>query len=178
MPNSLSGKSWIHIRISGDSQNGGLKKMAARITRAPEEIFVKNYYQAVLKIVFQARQLMRQIIRESTTPTGAERAAKGKGESGRIDTAKMIDAVWARVSKPSKDKYRAEVGWLTGRPGYAIFQEYGTRNGIKGMGALQQASDYIAREMDKLGKGGSKYTRNVQWDWKSTPGEAPDWLVT
>jgi len=172
---SLSGKSWIHIRISGDKQNQGIRKMAARVTRAPEEIFVKYYYRELVKIVFQARTIMLNIIDNASTPTGQRR-----GSQGRNKTGDMRKGVWARVSKVSDGKYRAEVGWLTGRPGYAIFQEHGTRNGIVAMNALQAASDYVSEQMDKLGRGGSRYTRNVSWDWDAQSadgGGVPDWLA-
>lgn len=142
--------------------------MAVRVSRAPEEIFVKYYYRELVKIVFQARKIMLGII--DTAPTKS-------GKKGRNDTGTMRKGVWARVGKSDKGRYRAEVGWLTGRPGYAIFQEHGTRTGIIAMNALQAANDYVAQEMDKLASGGYKYSRNVQWDWDAQGGGAPDWLV-
>lgn len=183
MVNSVSGKSWRFIRIAGDAkQAGGIYNMAARISRAPEEIFVKYYYQQIQKIVFQARRIMLRIIDESVTEKGLQRSRKG-GNPGRVDTGTMRDKVWARAYKASNNRYRAEVGWLDGRPGYAIFQEQGTRNGIVAMNALREAGDYIEAEMDKLGRGGYKYRRNTDWDWSKNAadgtdlGGAPDWFV-
>jgi hypothetical protein len=163
---SQFGHGWAWARLKGDGK--ALTKMAARISQAPDEIFVKYYYQQVVRIVFQARKLMLKTIDESTTPTGAARARRG-GEPGRIDTGKMRKRVWARANKTGAGRYRADVGWLDGIPGYAIFQEHGTRGGIVAMNALQIAGDYIEEEMRKLGRGGYKYRRDTDWDW-----DAPD----
>ncbi len=183
MGNSVSGKSWAFIRLEGDrKQGGGLYQMAARISRAPEEIFVKYYYQKVQKIAFEARRIILNTIDESVTAKGIARARNG-GKSGREVSGKMKKGVWARAYKASANRYRAEVGWLDGRPGYAIFQEHGTRNGIVAMDSLRKAGDYIEAEMDKLGRGGYKYRRDTNWDWSQNAGNgndlggAPDWFV-
>lgn len=171
MARSLSGKSWIFIRIGGKSRFDPYAeaKLAARIIRAPREILVKNYYQTMLKAVFAARKLMREIIISSETETGRKRAAKGGKGPGRVKSGDMLDAVWARVVKEGDNKYVGEVGWLLARPGYPVFQEHGTRTGITAMNALQKAKDYVAREMRDAGRGGFKSSNNVQWDWDSMP---------
>lgn len=180
MANSVSGHGWQFIRLGGRGKADMPKKLANRITRAPEEIFVKYYFQKIQGIVAQARRIMIQTIDESVTEKGIERSRKG-GKPGRRDTDKMRDSVWAKAYKEGT-RYRAEVGWLDGRPGYAIFQEHGTRNGIVGMDALRKAGDYIEAEMDKLARGGYKYRRNTDWDWNQNAGNgkdlggAPDWF--
>lgn len=179
-PNSRSGNGWAYIRVAGDQKS--IKNLAARVTRAPEEIFVKYYYQKLTQIAFRARKLMIEIIERSETPTGRRRAARGGGESGRVDTGRMKSLVWARAHKVSTGKYRIEVGWLNDRPGYAIFQEHGTRGGIQAMNALKAASQYMAEESAKLGRGGSTYIRNTEWDWGAPlhSGETkspPEWFV-
>lgn len=176
--NSKSGHGWMSIRISGDGKE--IEKLAAAVVRKPEEIMVKYYFQQVQRIVFEARRLMLEIITRAETETGKLRAARGGNGPGRIKTKKMIDAVWARAYKNGSGGVVGTVGWLNGRPGYAIFQEHGTRTGIVAMDALRQAGDYIEREMDKLGKGGFKYRRNTDWNWSEpTYGgqikDPPDW---
>lgn len=175
---STFGHGWAWARLKGDGK--ALTKMAARITRAPEEIFVKYYYQQITRIVFAARQIIIKRIETATTPTGRERAKRG-GEPGRIESGTMKKRVWARVNKQGSGRYRADVGWLEGLPGYAIFQEHGTRGGIVAMDALREAGDYIEAEMNKLGRGGYKYRRDTNWDWNSPDSNgnsqgAPDWF--
>lgn len=156
--------------------------MAASIERAPEEFFVKNYYRQIQRIAFDARRLIVEIIEESETPTGQRRAASGQGRPGRVDSEDMLKAVWARISKVGDKSYRMDVGWLEGKPGYAIFQEHGTRTGIKAMNALNRAADYIEDEVNKLARGGSGSRANTDWDWNASGpggrnlGGIPDWL--
>lgn len=183
MPNykSVSGHGWQFIRLGGSGKYDMPKKLAAHVARLPNEILVKHYYREVQRIAFQARRIMLQVIDESVTEKGLKRQQRG-GKPGREDTGNMRKLVWARVFKAQNGALVAQVGWLTGRPGYAIFQEYGTRGGIVAMGALQKAGDYIEQEMDKLGRGGYKYRRKNEWDWDAPGyggtdlGGAPEWF--
>lgn len=175
--NSNTGHGWISIRISSDGKE--IKKLAAAVVRKPEEILVKYYFQQVQRIAFEARRLMIKIINEAETETGRRRALKG-GKPGRIETGRMVEKVWARAYKTGSGGIAATVGWLDGRPGYAVFQEHGTRGGIVAMNALRAAGDYIEQEMDKLSRGGYKYRRDTDWDWDAPNygGEIkgpPDW---
>jgi len=177
---SKSGRSWANIRVQSDEKH--LRNMAASIERAPEEFFVKNYYRHIQRIAFDARLLIIQIIEESETPTGERRVAKGAGRAGRIDTEEMLKAVWARIVKTGNKSYRMEVGWLEGKPGHAIFQEHGTRTGIKAMNSLNRAADFIEDEIRKLAAGGTGSRVNTDWDWNApgpggkSLGGIPDWL--
>jgi hypothetical protein len=183
MPNygSVSGHGWQFIRLGGTSKYDMPKKLAAHIARLPNEILVTQYYREVQRIAFQARRLMLKVIEESVTETGRKRQLKG-GKPGRIKSGDMHKFVWARVFRGGNGALVAQVGWLGGRPGYAIFQEYGTRTGIVAMNALQVAGDYIEQEMDKLGRGGYKYRRKNEWDWDAPGyngtdlGGPPDWF--
>jgi hypothetical protein len=103
---------------------------------------------------------IKDVIERSVTPTGARAEAAGlRSTAGRVrgeaerkadhrqGGKSMIDSVSYKVNRniPKTPKSRAKnnitlrYGWLSGTPGYAWFQENGTSNGVKGMGALAEA---------------------------------------
>lgn len=154
---SVSGKSWLDVRMNVSQAQRELKKMQATVTALPSEL-MKGYYAELRRIAWEARAVGQEVIR----------TAPDKDGQGRIETGKMLKSFWAQIGKVSDKKYEARVGWLTGDPGYSIFQEYGTKNGVKGMYALKAAQDHMYAEIRKLGKG--HIARNtVEWRTEMNP---------
>ncbi len=61
----------------------------------------------------------------------------------------MYDSVNYKVSVNAKS-VSLRFGWITGRPGYAFFQEYGTSNGVPAMHALTDAKVKASVEIKNL----------------------------
>lgn len=136
-----------------------------RIVSAPDEITVQLAEQ--LRIIgADAVRDMRQTIENSVTKTGQAALSEGKrstagrvrgkqeaATSGRPRTASggrsMKDAVDQEV-KVNRRSISLRFGWITGRPGYAFFQEYGTSNGVPAMHALTDASLKANIELKKV----------------------------
>lgn len=159
---SVSGRSWLDIRTNGAKFNTELKKMQTSITAAPNEIY-KGYFIQMQKLAWEAARVGRDKIANDTNTKKYQRT----GEKGRIDTGKMINSFWANARKEGADRYKINLGYLSGKPGYSIFQEYGTRNGLRGVEALRTARDYFQQEARGLGAGGRIYVERVGWDWKA-----------
>lgn len=143
--------SWFDIRVKTERQK--FDAIRSIIRTWPTEVAREVYFPELEKIANNGKEYMRYIILASETDTGRARAAQGGNGPGRVDTGTMYDSVRARVNV-NKNSFSALVGWLDGRPGYAIFQEHGTKNGVKGMEAVQQAQEYMLSEIRKLKAGG------------------------
>lgn len=102
----------------------------------------------------QGVELMRDVINKSVTPTGSAAQAAGlRTTAGRVrgpaerkaagaSGKSMYEAVTYRVNRNTNNITLA-IGWLSGRPGYAFFQEYGTSNGVQGMDSLGEVSLWL-----------------------------------
>lgn len=156
MAKSFSGRSWIDIRSNGAKFQTELKRMSAHVTNVPSEV-AKGYYAAVRDIAWQGVRLGREKILNDTNTLKYRRT----GKKGRVDTGDMAKAFWANVRKSTDKQYVVNVGYLGGKPGYSIFQEYGTRRGLAGVEALRASQDYIDQEIKKLGKGGRNYKSTI-----------------
>ena len=143
--------SWFEIRVKTERQK--FDAIRSIIRTWPEEVAREVYFPELEKIANNGKEYMRYIILSSETETGKKRANQGGNGPGRVDTGVMFDSVRARVNI-NKSGFSALVGWLDGRPGYAIFQEHGTKNGVKGMEAVQQAQEYMLSEIRRLKAGG------------------------
>lgn len=136
-----------------------------RILTAPDEITTQIAEQ-LRQIGATAVRDMRDTIEKSVTPTGSKAMAEGKRSTagrvrGRTEAAQsnrprtasggrsMKDAVDQQV-KVNKRSISLRFGWITGRPGYAFFQEYGTSNGVPAMHALTDASLKANIELKKV----------------------------
>jgi hypothetical protein len=143
--------SWFDIRVKTERQK--FDAIRSIIRTWPQEVAKEIYFPELEKIAENGKEYIRYIILASDTDTGRRRANNGGNGPGRVDSGTMYDSVRARVNV-NKDSFSALVGWLDGRPGYAIFQEHGTKNGVKGMEAIQQAQEYMLSEIRKLKAGG------------------------
>ena len=64
--------------------------------------------------------------------------------------------------------FKFEMGWLRGMPGYTLFQEYGTRNGIVAMGAIAFGRDMLNEAvLANLAKGEAEYAAEVAAGWRT-----------
>lgn len=143
---------WFKIRVKTERQQ--FNAVRSIIRTYPEKVANEIYFPQLRQIAENGKEYMRYIILASDTATGRKRAGQGGNGPGRVNTGLMYDSVRARVNQ-NKNSFSALVGWLDGRPGYAIFQELGTKNGVKGMEAVQQAQEYMLSEIRKLSHGGT-----------------------
>lgn len=151
-------KEWASIRTKTEAK--AFDAVRARILGYPEKVAEEVYWPALQSIASEGVTTIRQIILSSTTPTGEARAAKG-GKPGRYDTGNMFKNVRMRLRKRAKG-FTAFVGWIEGKPGYAIFQEMGTKNGVRAMEAIVTARQEMYSKIQALGKGRYSAPNNPQ----------------
>lgn len=144
---------WFNIRMKTEAQN--FNAVRSKIMGWPIEVLDNVYRPALEGIAAGGVAYIRSVIDTSTTPTGQRRRARGEGEAGRIETGRMKQMVRARI-RPRKDGFSMFVGWIDGRPGYAIFQELGTAQ-IEAMNAIPQAQEWMLSELRKLNVQGGRY---------------------
>lgn len=133
------------------------------IRTKPDQI-TKEIENGLREIGAQAVRDMRERIETDVTKTGLEAARRGYRPSGgrvrgaaeakasgrpRIAGRSMRDSVDQEV-KVNRRSISLRFGWLTGRPGYAFFQEYGTSNGVPAMHALTDAKLNASVKLDIL----------------------------
>jgi hypothetical protein len=143
-------KNWADIRVKTEAKN--FDAVRAKILGWPEEVAEETYYPQLEIIAQNGKAIIQDIILSSTTPTGEARRSSGGGSAGRYNTGEMYKQVRARVRKRVRG-FSAFVGWLEGKPGYTIFQEHGTKNGVKGMEAVSQSREYMLSRIRALAAG-------------------------
>lgn len=141
---------WFKLRIKAPARD--FDAVRAKIMGWPEEVAREVYWPQMEAIAQEAREYIRFIILQKETATGQARAAQGGNGPGRVKTGKMFDLVRARV-RARKQGFSAFVGWLDGKPGYAVFQELGTKNGVEAMEAIHSAREYMLSQMKALQAG-------------------------
>ncbi len=157
---------WLSIRVKAPARD--FEKIRTKITGWPDEVMVKVYLPQIRAIAAQGRDYIRMIIDKSTTETGIARANAGGNGPGRVDTGDMRRAVGSRTEERAGNKFAMFIGWVgngaklsrrggdrstTGSPGYAIFQEHGTKNGVEGMEAIGQAEVFVITKLRALASG-------------------------
>lgn len=75
-----------------------------------------------------------------------QRARRAVMERSRVDTGLMRASVESFLAI-SATEMRLEFGWWYGMPLWAIFQEFGTRNGITPMRAVHQTFHEVVLEL-------------------------------
>lgn len=120
-----------------------MRFVQARLAGFPEEVVMPRYFQFLQREVANAAEIMRSYIEGHNFGD--------KNGPGRVKTGKMRDSVKWEGRKDGKGIYRFRLGWLDGTPGYAIFQEQGTRNGVIAMNALGYTMDFLRTEIRLLG---------------------------
>lgn len=145
-------KDWLPIRIQTEPSKRQAVK--SRIMGYPAEAMEKYFFQRLQSVTASAVDVMKNYItydKRVFTETGLRRSAAGRGYAGRVDTGNMVDAISWRGQKISNEKYKFEFGWLDGTPGYSIFQEHGTKNGVAAMNSLAFATEFARAELRLLG---------------------------
>lgn len=132
-----------------------MRNVQAKIEGWPNEAFVKYYFQALQSLTAEAARVMKDYIASSAVSTDTGQA---QGREGRVKTGTMKDGIKSNASGgrggiKQNNKYLFLFGWLDGTPGYAIFQEWGTRNGITAMNSQRYAAEWARKELKSLGKG-------------------------
>lgn len=170
MAKSFSGRSWVDIRTSARYKTE-FDKLKTHVTRLPGEV-MKGYYAEVRDIAWKIVYETRQYILDDTRTKKYQET----GEKGRIDTGKMVASFWTHVDAYSEKGYKVNLGYLAGKPGYAIFQEYGTRQGLVGVEALRFARDRLDEELRKMRGGGRNYVPKIADAMTSPGGTPPAWF--
>lgn len=135
---------WMTVRTK--TERARFDSVRSKIMGYPEKVAKERYWPQLEQIAQDGVDYIRYIIATSETRTGQERANRGMGAAGRIDSGDMFDKVGARI-RERKTGFSAFVGWIYGKPGYSIFQEQGTKRGVQGMHALEQAREYMLSEL-------------------------------
>lgn len=81
--------------------------------------------------------------------TQQRRARQAVMSRSRVDTGIMRSNVESFLST-SRDELVLEFGWWYGQPLWAIFQEFGTRTGIRPMHAVQQTFHEVILELRRV----------------------------
>jgi hypothetical protein len=137
------------------------EQMRELIRTKPDQV-TDQAAEALRIIAADGVRNMRQTIQGAVTKTGETQMrlgyratpgrVRGRGEPSlryrpRIAGRSMLDSVDQEV-KVNKRSVSMRFGWLSGRPGYAYFQEFGTSNGVEGMHALRDAK--VQAELDLM----------------------------
>lgn len=141
---SRSGRSWLDISIKTEAKE--FDSVRSKIMGWPEEVLKDVYWPQIQEIGRDGAEFMKEIIgsTENNTPTG-----EARGQDGRVKSGLMRDSVASRARERVKG-YSLFVGWITGKPGYSIFQEQGTKNGIVAMNAVGQTQEYMLYRLKAL----------------------------
>lgn len=142
---------WFDIRIQTEMENRNAVRN--KIMGWPNEVAQEVYWPELQKIGRSAVAFQRDILLRSTTRTGEERAQHG-GRPGRYKTGDMYKAIRMRANKRANNAFTLFVGWQDGKPGYAIFQEHGTKNGVEAMDSVQQTKEFILSQLQVLSRSG------------------------
>jgi hypothetical protein len=137
------GKNWFEIRVK--TEPSAMKNVVSRIEGFQKEAADKYFFQMLQSISAAAADVGRQYIASAkvSTPTGEAAGRKGRIKSGDMQAGFKNDG----GHKTGDGKYEFHFGWNDGTPGYSIFQELGTKNGITAMHALQYARQFAAAEL-------------------------------
>lgn len=128
----MAGRSWFDIRVQTEVENRNAVR--SKIMGWPEHVAQTMYWPALDQIGKDGAEFMRGII----------------VAEDRIDTWKMHNSVRSRPRQRAKDAYSLFVGWIDGKPGYAIFQEHGTRAGVVAMNSVSQTQEYMLSRIKQL----------------------------
>lgn len=154
-------KNWFDIRVK--TEPAKIKHVVGQIRGYPEFAFQKYYFQSLQQLAAEGVDVMKNYIEYD--PKVRTKTGEARGAKGRVKTGEMRDAVKWSGGKVGKN-YRFDIGWLDGRPGYAIFQEVGTKNGVKAMESIQYTLDFMRRELKMMGQNPRAYRTSRNSPWK------------
>lgn len=147
---------WLNIKVKTEPSK--LKHVQAQLTNFENGPVIKYLFQHLQYISASGADVGRNFIKyhpSVVTKTGEERASRGAGIAGRVDSGEMVNKFRWSGGKIGPGKYKFKVGWLDGTPGYAIFQEQGTKRGVVAMNALGYVTEYMRNEMKLMETGKS-----------------------
>lgn len=128
-----------------DYEGFNLNALEAEFRAWQKEILIE-VHGVIEEVTLWAETRMIEILEKAFTETGLERAAKGQGEAGRVESSTMRDAIRSHITAIADaggEGIQGEWGWLEELMDYFLDQEYGAdlNNGghIGAMGALQQS---------------------------------------
>lgn len=137
---------WIDIRVQ--TEQAKIKYVKSEIEGFAEKAIGPYFFQFMQSMMPEAVDVMQSYIRYQAGKTTKT------GKPGRVETGEMWEQVtWRQIPTGKKGFYRFELGWLNGTPGYAIFQEQGTRNGVVAMDSIGFTTMWLRSELKLLGRG-------------------------
>ena len=157
---------WGKARVA--TEPGKMKYVQGQVEGFAEKALGPYFFQFMQKMMPEAVDVMRNYLeaRPNWTPTGEKRKAMGGNGPGRVDTGTMRDAIsWKQIPTGVKGYYKFRVGWVNSEPGYAIFQEQGTKSGVKAMNSIGYTTEWLRQEVELLGRGRSAIRTRVS-HWK------------
>lgn len=149
---------WVKVRIK--TEPAKMRFVQSRVMGYPEEATQKYFFQAMQSVTASAADIMRNYIEYQAGKTTKT------GRKGRVVSGAMRDGVKWTGEKLAGGKYRFRFGWINGTPGYAIFQEQGTKNGIVAMNALGYATEFLRNELRLLGHSRKSFRATAASRWK------------
>lgn len=133
------GKDWLAIRTKTEvSKYDAVRNV---IQGWPEQVLYKVYQPQISQIAARGAGVIREIIRTDHNTQ--------KEEPGRIKSGDMLKGVHYRVRERKKG-FSMFVGWTDGVPGYSIFQEHGTKNGVRAMNSLEASREQMLSDLKAL----------------------------
>lgn len=147
---------WLDIRVKTEARN--LNAVRSRIEAWPDEVAQDIYYPAIKAIAGEGLTYMRGLIEHSrTNPSGGRKNGSytvrgGSGQYARKRSGDMLRGTRVE-NRQGKKSLVSTVGWVRGQPGYAVFQEFGTKNGIVAMDSISQTTEYMRGLLQALAKG-------------------------
>lgn len=145
----------LNMRFEANDFDKNLEVLQGDLLAFKDDVAVPYYFQRLQGILARAGAVGRQQIADAVTATGIARARAGGGEPGRIESRAFIDNFKATVGRSNgKGRYEFEIGWLSGSPNWASYQELGFLHSsgmfVTGADALGAAERYILSEIEKL----------------------------
>ncbi len=137
----MAGGDWINLRVKVPAQD--FNRVRTKIEGWPEEVAKEKFWPALEQIGREGADFIRYIVL----------TAPDKDGGGRIKTGEMYDKVQSRARERAGNAFSLFVGWNRGEPGYTIFQELGTKNGVIAMNSISQAQEYMLSQLRALAKG-------------------------
>lgn len=136
-------------------RNGDLNTLETTIRLRMKDL-QEGALQALAESVNEGSTVMHNVIEDSVTPTGEERARRGAGVPGRIDTQAMYNDVHSGASDEGNGVLVGTLGWQRDPEGYYAKQEYGSGK-IAPMHALLQgfitAREVLTIRLTRLARG-------------------------
>lgn len=158
---------WGSARVK--TEQSKMKYVQGLIEGYAEKAIGPYFFQYLQSMMPEAVDVMQQYLNErpNWTETGIKRRAMGGNGPGRVKSGDMQRAIsWRQIPTGRKGYYKFQVGWVNGEPGYAIFQEQGTKNGIKAMNAIGYTTEWLRNEIALMGRG-NRAIRTTTARWKT-----------